>query len=154
MKPISHARHRFPADVIVHAADDVGEVLDMLVQKRRSKPAALKKGYGSVATILDRIGSAGRGSPVFEAGTAVGKVLRGLFLLDYPGNPTFRRELHCSLAQGASVHQLQRALPAGSIGAKHGRTIAEIGAISGSLTVLTNIVMMWKTHEMHKPLYH
>lgn len=114
--------------------------------------ASLKEGYGSVATILDRNGSAARGSPVFEAGTAVGKVLRSLFLLDYLGNPTFRRELHRSLAQGESVHQLQRALLAGSIGAKHGRTIAEIGAISGALTLLTNIIMMWNTHEMQKQL--
>ena len=114
--------------------------------------ASLKEGFGSVATILDRNGSAARGSPVFEAGTAVGKVLRSLFLLDYLGNPVFRRELHRSLSQGESVHQLQRALLAGSIGAKHGRTIAEIGAISGALTLLTNIVMMWNTHEMQKRL--
>ena len=73
--------------------------------------ASLKEGYGSVATILDRNGSAARGSPVFEAGTAAGKVLRSLFLLDYLSNPTFRRELHRTLAQGESVHQLQR--PAG-----------------------------------------
>jgi TnpA family transposase len=75
--------------------------------------ASLKEGYGSVATNLDRNGSAARGSPVFEAGTAAGKVLRSLFLLDYLSNPIFRRELHRTLAQGESVHQLQRALLAG-----------------------------------------
>jgi putative transposase len=68
LKPISYRRHRFPADVIRHAVwltarwhldemvvkiggqrmylwravDDEGEVLDVLVQKRRNKDAALK----------------------------------------------------------------------------------------------------------------
>ncbi len=39
-----------------------------------------------------------------------------------------------------------------SIGAKHGRTIAGIGTISGALALLTNIVMMWNTQEMQKQL--
>lgn len=55
VRSISHKRHRFPADVIRHAVwlyfrftlsftavDDEGEVLDMLVQVRRNKAAALK----------------------------------------------------------------------------------------------------------------
>lgn len=43
MSPISFKRHRFPATVIVQAVvDDEGEVLDVLVQKRRNKHAALK----------------------------------------------------------------------------------------------------------------
>jgi hypothetical protein len=36
---------------------------------------------------------------------------------------------------------LQRALMAGRIEARHGRTLAEAAAISGALTLLTNIVM-------------
>ena len=54
MCPISFKRHRFPPDVIRYAVwlyfrmwlwravDDEGEVLDMLVQKRRNARAAMK----------------------------------------------------------------------------------------------------------------
>ena len=53
--------------------------------------SSLKAGYGSAATILDRHGSAARGTPVFECGTLLGKVLRSLFLADYLTKPNVRR---------------------------------------------------------------
>jgi hypothetical protein len=34
------------------------------------------------------------------------------------------------------------------ITAKHGRTIEELSAISGALTLLANIVMAWNTHRL------
>jgi len=34
------------------------------------------------------------------------------------------------------------------ITAKHGRTMEELGAISGALTLLANIVMSWNTHRL------
>jgi TnpA family transposase len=110
--------------------------------------ASLKLGYGSAVTILDRHGSAAQGTPVFECGTLVGKVVRSLFLLDYLTKPEFRREIHRVLVQGESVHLLQRALMAGRIEARHGRSIREVTAISNTLTLLTNIIMAWNTQAM------
>lgn len=110
--------------------------------------ASLKMGYGSAVTILDRHGSAAQGTPVFECGTLVGKVLRSLFLLDYLTKPDFRREINRVLVQGESVHFLQRALMAGRIEARHGRSIREVTAISNALTLLTNIVMAWNTQAI------
>ncbi len=111
---------------------------------------SLKTGHSSAATIIDRHGSAARGTATYEAGTLVGKVLRSLFLLDYLVKPDFRREVHRNLSQGESVHQLQRAILAGRIEAKHGRKHSEIVAVSGALTLLTNIVMAWKTAAMQE----
>jgi hypothetical protein len=34
------------------------------------------------------------------------------------------------------------------ITAKHGRTMEELGTISGALTLLANIVMAWNTHRI------
>lgn len=110
--------------------------------------ASLNAGYGSVATIIERHGSAATGTPVFECGTLIGKVLRSVFLLDYLTKFDFRREVHRLLSQGESVHQLQRALMAGHIEAKHGRTMREITAVSGALSLLANIVMAWNTDAM------
>jgi TnpA family transposase len=112
--------------------------------------ASLKAGYGSVATIIERHGSAASGTPVFECGTLIGKVVRSLFLLDFLTKPDFRREVHKLLSQGESVHQLQRVLMAGTIKAKQGRTLREITAVSGALSLLTNIVMLWNTQAMQQ----
>ena len=60
--------------------------------------------------------------------------------------------MHRNLAQGESVHQLQRAIFAGRIEAKHGRSLREVAAISGALTLLTNIVMAWNTAAMQKAI--
>lgn len=50
--------------------------------------------------------------------------------------------------QGEAVHSLQRAIHNGGIIAKHGRTTEQLVAISGALTLLTNIVMAWNTHRL------
>ena len=110
--------------------------------------ASLQSGYGSAATIIDRHGSAARGNPVYECGTLVGKVMRSVFMLDYLVNPEFRREVHRLLAQGESLHALQRALLAGRIEAKHGRAEDDANAISGALSLLTNVVLAWNTAAM------
>ena len=88
------------------------------------------------------------GDPVYEAGDALGKLLRTLYLCDYFGNPVFRLEILDLLNQGEAVHSLQRAVYNGMITAKHGRTMEELGAISGALTLLANIVMAWNTHRL------
>jgi hypothetical protein len=114
--------------------------------------ASLEAGYGSPATVIERHGSAAQGTPIYECGTYLGKVLRSLFLLDYLIKPDFRREVHRLLSQGESVHLLQRALMAGRIEARHGRTLTEATAISGALTLLTNIVMAWNTNAMQRAI--
>jgi TnpA family transposase len=110
--------------------------------------ASLQSGYGSAATIIERHGSAARGNPVYECGTLVGKVMRSVFMLDYLVIPEFRREVHRLLARGESLHALQRALLAGRIEAKHGRTEDDANAISGPLSFLTNVVLAWNTAAM------
>jgi len=66
----------------------------------------------------------------------LGKGPGSLFLLDYLVRPVFRREVLRMLAQGECVHQLQRAIFAGRIEAKHGRSLREVAALSGALTLL------------------
>jgi hypothetical protein len=57
-----------------------------------------------------------------------------------------------SLNQGEAVHSPQRALHHGLITAKRGRTTEQLGAISGALTLLANIVMAWNTHRLQSVL--
>jgi len=103
--------------------------------------ASVKHGWYPATEALDRFGSAAAGDPVFEAGGALGKLLRTLYLCDYFANPAFRIEILDLLNQGEAVHSLQRAVYNGMIKAKRGRTMEELGAISGALALLANIVM-------------
>jgi hypothetical protein len=46
------------------------------------------------------------------------------------------------------VHSLERAIHAGGIGARRGRTTEQLAAISGALSLLANVVMAWNTQQM------
>ena len=110
--------------------------------------ASVKHGWDSATAALDRFGSAAAGDPVYNAGDGLGRLLRTLYLCDYLSNPSFRLEILDLLNQGEAVHSLQRAIHNRMITAKHGRTMEELGTISGALTLLGNIVMAWNTHRI------
>ena len=101
---------------------------------------------------LTRFGAASRADPIHQAGSALGKLLRTLFLCDYLSNEVFRREVLRILNHGESVHTLQRVIHFGSIAAARGRRREELVAISGSLTLLANVVMAWMTQRIQQVL--
>jgi TnpA family transposase len=110
--------------------------------------ASIRSGRVSAIVALQRFGSAAQGDRVHRAADHLGKLLRTLFLCDYFSNAEFRRELHTLLNRGESVHQLQRAIYIGKVAPERGRRRDEMVAISGSLTLLTNLVIAWNTQRM------
>jgi hypothetical protein len=110
------------------------------------------QGWTSAVLALTRFGSAARADPIHQAGSALGKLLRTLFLCDYLSNELFRREVLHILNRGESVHTLQRVIHFGSIAASRGRRREELVAISGSLSLLANIVMAWMTQRIQQVL--
>jgi TnpA family transposase len=112
--------------------------------------ASINGGWCSAVTVLDMYGTAAKGDPVYECGNTLGKFLRTIYLCDLFSNPGFRRELQRVLNQGESMHELQRAIHNGPIRARHGRSREELTAISGALTLLTNVVMAWNTSQMQR----
>ena len=112
--------------------------------------ASINGGWCSAVAALDLYGSAAKGDPAYECGNVLGKLLRTIYLCDLLGNPQFRRELQRVLNQGESMHDLQRAIHNGPIRARHGRSREELTAISGALTLLTNVVMAWNTAQMQR----
>jgi TnpA family transposase len=110
--------------------------------------ASIKGGWYPAPDALEQYGSASRGNPVHETGVALGKLLRSIYLCDYFGNPEFRNGVLDLLNQGEAVHSLQRAIHSGTIGAAHGRSVEQMQAISGALTLLANVVMAWNTHRI------
>ena len=77
--------------------------------------ASVKHGWDSASSALDRFGSAAAGDPIYNAGDALGRLLRSLYLCDYLSNPVFRTEILDLLNQGEAVHSLQRAIHNGMI---------------------------------------
>ena len=110
--------------------------------------ASVKDGWHPATEALDHYGSVSQGDAVYGTGVAMGRLLRTVFLCDYFGLPDFRNSVLDVLNQGEAVHSLQRAIHPGAITAKHGRTHEDMAAISGALTLLTNIVMAWNTYHM------
>jgi TnpA family transposase len=110
--------------------------------------ASVKDGWRPATEALDHYGSVSQGDSVYGTGVAMGKLLRTVFLCDYFGKPGFRNSVLDVLNQGEAVHSLQRGIHPGAITAKHGRSHEEMAAISSALTLLTNIVMAWNTHQM------
>ncbi|WP_175795890.1 Tn3 family transposase [Burkholderia anthina] len=110
--------------------------------------ASIHSGRVSAVVALQRFGSAAQGDPVHRGADQLGKLLRTLFLCDYFSNVAFRRELQMLLNRGESVHQLQRAIYTGKVAPERGRRRDEMLAISGALTLLTNLVIAWNTQRM------
>ena len=103
--------------------------------------ASTQAGWCSAVWAVERHSSASIGMPVYEAGETLGKLQRSVFLCDYFGRHTFRQEIQRLLSRIESMHTLQRAIHAGPISPRRGRTREQMAAISGALTLLTNIVI-------------
>lgn len=110
--------------------------------------ASIKIGRTTAQVALQRLGSAAYGDDLHRAGDALGKLLRTVYLCDYFTAPEFRREILMLLNRGESSHALERDLNRGLIRHDRGRRSDELEAISGSLALLTNIVIAWNMHAM------
>ncbi|MFH1344927.1 MAG: Tn3 family transposase, partial [Pseudomonadota bacterium] len=114
--------------------------------------ASIATKHTSASLALQRFGSAARGDPTHKAGAALGMLYRTLFLCDYFTNRSFRRELNRVLNYGETVHTLQRAIYTGNVAPERGRRADELTAISGSLALMSNLVMAWTTSRMQAAL--
>lgn len=112
--------------------------------------ASIRSGRISANVAMQRFGSAAQGDPLHKAAEHLGRLLRTLFLCDYFSNIEFRREILTILNRGESVHFLQRAIYYGRVPTERGRRPDEMTAISGSHTLLTNLVIAWNTHKMQE----
>ena len=112
--------------------------------------ASIDGGYTSATYLLERLGSAARGSRLHRAGTQLGQLWRTVYLCDYSAQADFRRSINRLLVRGESVHQLQRAIHYGPIRAHRGRRRDELALISGALTLLTNAVVAYNTWKLNE----
>jgi TnpA family transposase len=114
--------------------------------------ASINDGYGSATFLLERLGSAARGSRLHQAGTQFGQLWGAAYLCDYAAQLPFRRSINRILVRGESVHQLERVIHTGPIRSDRGRRRDEKVLISGALTLLTNAVIAYNTWKLHQVL--
>jgi len=114
--------------------------------------ASISNGTVSAVQVLERFGSAAQGDPIYRAAKMFGRLMRTIYLCDYFTKPEFRREIHRVLNRGESVHTLQRAIHSGEIPHDRGRRPEEMHAISGSLALLTNLVIGWTSLQTQAAL--
>ena len=114
--------------------------------------ASISNGTVSAVQVLERFGSVAQGDPIYRAAKTMGRLLRTIYLCDYFTKPEFRREIHRVLNRGESVHTLQRAIHSGAIPHDRGRRPEEMHAISGSLALLTNLVIGWTSLQTQAAL--
>ena len=113
---------------------------------------AVAGGRLSAVLACERFGPASRGEKAYKAGHALGLLLRTLHLCDTLSIDDFRRETLRLLNHGEHVHVLQRQIRRAGFGSRRGRRQEELVAQSGSLTLLTNVVMAWNTARIQGSL--
>lgn len=114
--------------------------------------ASIETGQTTATIALARFGSAAAADPVYRAGVSLGRLQRSIYLCDYFSSEPFRRMINRILVHGESVHQLQRAIYTGTLGKPRGQRHEELIAMSGSLTLLTNLCLAWTAARIQDTL--
>ena len=110
--------------------------------------ASIEGNVTSATLALERFGSASRGDPIYKAGTQLGRLNRTLYLADFCTLPSFRREILRCLNYGEATNFLKRAIHPGALPSDRGRRHEELVAVSGSLTLLANVVISGMAYRL------
>jgi TnpA family transposase len=113
---------------------------------------AVAGGRLSAVLACERHGAAARGQKGYRAGHELGLLLRTLHQCDTLSIPDFRRATLRLLNDNERTHTLQRQIRRAGSRSRRGRRTEELGAQSGALALVTNLVMAWNTHQMQATL--
>lgn len=159
----SSAERKLYVPTRLDTPDELRDVVDPSVVERHIEEgwelllrlcASIKTGRTTALLALQRLGSAAHGDALHKAGDALGKLLRTVYLCDFFTVKEFRREILVLLNRGESSHALERDLGHAPIRHDRGRRQDELDAISGSLALLTNIVLGWNMWKMNECRQH
>lgn len=114
--------------------------------------ASIETGHTTATIALARFGSAAAGDPIYRAGVSFGRLVRSLYLCDYFTSEALRRTINRMLVHGEAVHQLQRAIYVGAFSKPRGQRPEELLALSGSLTLMTNLCLAWAASKIQEVL--
>jgi TnpA family transposase len=155
IKSVHDRRLHVPRGFAVPEALDSLCIPDILMQE-------IEQGYPELAALADAVaagklsaviacqrhGTAARPRKAYKAGLGLGLLLRTIHLCETATNDPFRRETGRLLNHGELVHALQRQIRRAGFGTHRGMRQEELIAQSGSLTLITNVVLAHNTREL------
>ena len=114
--------------------------------------SSIETGHTTATVALARFGSASSDRAVYRAGVHLGRLVRSIYLCDYFLSEELRRMINRILVHGEAVHTLQRAINAGSFSKPRGQHEDDLYAVSGALTLMTNLCLAWTTNKIQETL--
>jgi TnpA family transposase len=130
-----------PIDLIL-----INEQWDQLVRVA----ASLKNKVAPAHVVLHRLVNASPSDRVAKALTALGRLVKTVYLLRYISDPALRRKVHKQLNRGESRHDLAKWLFFANRGVFRTGDYEEIMNKASCLSLLSNAVLVWNTIEINK----
>jgi TnpA family transposase len=124
----------------------INEQWDQLVRVA----ASLKNKVAPAHVVLHRLVNASPSDRVAKALTALGRLVKTVYLLGYIADPALRRKVHKQLNRGESRHDLAKWLFFANRGVFRTGDYEEIMNKASCLSLLSNAVLVWNTIEIDK----
>jgi TnpA family transposase len=124
----------------------IGEQWDQLVRVT----ASLKNRVAPAHVVLQRLTNASPSDRVAKALTALGRMIKTIFILSYLHEDQVRRRVQLQLNRGEARHDLARWLFFANRGEFRTGDYEEIMNKASCLSLLSNAVLVWNTIEMAK----
>jgi TnpA family transposase len=112
--------------------------------------ASLKNKVAPAHVVLHRLVNASPSDRVAKALTALGRLVKTVYLLRYISDPALRRKVHKQLNRGESRHDLAKWLFFANRGVFRTGDYEEIMNKASCLSLLSNAVLVWNTIEINK----
>jgi len=112
--------------------------------------ASLKNRVAPAHVVLQRLTNASPSDRVSKALTALGRVIKTIFILRYIHEEPMRRRVQLQLNRGESRHQLASWLFFANRGEFRTGDYEEIMNKASCLSLLSNAILVWNTIEMAK----
>lgn len=112
--------------------------------------ASLKNKVAPAHVVLHRLVNASPSDRVAKALTALGRIVKTVYLLRYISDPALRRKVQKQLNRGESRHSLVKWLFFANRGVFRTGDLDEIMNKASCLSLLSNAVLVWNTIEMEK----
>jgi TnpA family transposase len=130
-------RQRISTDLIREQWDQLVRVVTSL--RSRTAPAHV---------ILERLAGSGPSDRLAKALTALGRIVKTIYLLRYLHDPQIRRRVQLQLNRGEARHKLARRLFFANQGVFRTGDYEEIMNKVSALSVLSNAVLVWNTIQI------
>lgn len=112
--------------------------------------ASLKSRVAPAHIVLHRLVNASPSDRLAKALTALGQLVKSIYILRYICDPALRQRVQRQLNRGESRHDLARVLFFANRGEFRTGDYEEIMNKASCLSLLSNAVLAWNTMEMHK----